>query len=101
MPSRADAARRPIPAAPPMMVRPAPMPAATYARALGSVGMSRFLLQCFASMCGMRVHSDEDGREQREDERLDEGDQQLQEHDEEAEAQRDGDHGDPEEAADR
>ena len=37
MPSMAAAARRPMPAAAPMTVRPAPMPAAKYAKALGSM----------------------------------------------------------------
>ena len=39
MPSMAEAASLPMPAAPPMMVRPAPMPAAKYASPLGSVGI--------------------------------------------------------------
>src|SRR5215510_4654899 len=91
MPSSAEAARRPMPAPPPMIARPAPMPAPRYASPLGSIVL--FLL----SLCGrhvesvrrVRVHSDEDGGEQREDVGLDEGHQQLEQHDEDGEHDRD------------
>src|SRR3990172_11601962 len=87
MPSMADAARRPMPAAPPMMATPAPMPAAKYARALGSIEVppERVVDGDRSSMHGVGVHADEDGGEQREDVGLDEGDQDLEKHDEEAE----------------
>src|SRR3990172_3144012 len=97
MPSMADAARRPMPAAPPMMARPAPMPAAKYARALGSIEVppERVVDGDRSSMRGVGVHADEDRSEQREDVGLDEGDQDLEQHDEEAERDRDRAHQPP------